>query len=103
MPDGGRIMFMIGDTVKKDGEILGKIIKIDERYVKVDVDWFSMDDIELVPMTMEDLVNALKGIDQSVNSEEGWHIEADRLLLQFIHDDRVMVIFDAIPKWYSLC
>lgn len=50
-------------------------------------------------MTPEELVEKLKEFQG--NEPESEHSKADRLLLEYIGDDKVTDAFNAIHKWYA--
>jgi hypothetical protein len=53
-------------------------------------------------MTKEELIEELKKLvdDDTLDTEE-CHINADGLLLAFIGDEEVALVFHAIKKWYA--
>ena len=53
-------------------------------------------------MTRDELLNELLRIAAIEDGDEvSNHIEADRLLLQFINDEEVTKAFNTIDKWYE--
>lgn len=53
-------------------------------------------------MTKEELLQKLLDIAKEGRcDEENDHVDADKLLLQFINDESVTAAFDSIKKWYA--
>lgn len=52
-------------------------------------------------LSIEDLIKRLTDISKNGYDSEADHIKADKLLLEFINDERVTVAFDYISKWYA--
>ena len=57
-------------------------------------------------MTKDELIHGLleivrRQLDRNVRAPETDHGAADRLLLDFIEDQRVTEVYDSITKWYS--
>jgi hypothetical protein len=51
-------------------------------------------------MTKPELLEKLEALIASSPSEEG-HLEADGLLLEYINDLEIAVMYDRIKKWYA--
>jgi hypothetical protein len=51
-------------------------------------------------MTKKELIEKLKVL-QNYGDTEDIHIEADRLLLEFIADEDIKKAYIKIPKWYA--
>ena len=51
-------------------------------------------------MTKAELIEKLKKLSEMRDSEQA-HIDADKLLLDFIGDPEIKDAFDDIPKWYA--
>ena len=52
-------------------------------------------------MTRDELIRTLKAVQKTMNDPELAHEEADRLLLEYINDEKVRAAFAAIKKWYA--
>lgn len=53
-------------------------------------------------MTIEELRESLEELAEDEDYEpENTHVEADRLLLEYIGDRRVTELFDALDKFYA--
>ena len=52
-------------------------------------------------MTIEELIEKLKLIEELNGDEEISHIRADELLLKFINNEEVSKAFDNISKYYA--
>lgn len=52
-------------------------------------------------MTKEELIAKLTAIAAGVLDIESGHIEADKLLLEYIDDREVNEAFDSVEKWYA--
>ncbi len=51
-------------------------------------------------MTKEELVAKLKALSYNLDLEDR-HIEADRLLLEYINDKDIENAFNELSKWYA--
>ena len=52
-------------------------------------------------MTRDELIRTLKAVQKTMKDPELAHEEADRLLLEYINDEKVTAAFAAIKKWYA--
>lgn len=54
-------------------------------------------------MTRAELLVILRGLQHDVNTptSEGWHVEADRALLDYINDPEITEAWGLIEKWFA--